>query len=517
MSDEQATTKPKRQRIHPLEVILIIVLFVALILFMRSVLTVFGIEYGVDFGEGYLANMSLELVQGNNPYHPVENPPWIVSSYPPLYPLLNGLLMVVAGPSLLTGRFIAVVAFIGILALSIRLLTKLKIELTVAVLIAGILLVFPWGVRWAQVVRVDTLGILLSLGGIYFWVRSDKQVDGIIAAILISLAVLTKHSLLSAPLACILHGIFTRDRRLGTFAVLLVVLTGGSYVLLNYLTGGGFFRHLFDYTANVWFLERFTAGIGLYFKTTWLLQIVAVAAYSIPGSTSGARRIIGWYYLFSTCTLLAYGFEGSDSNYFIEPLLATSLVAGFTIDHMVRTDLWQNPAIKGIPSPKTIAFSLLLAIFILGRFVDTSDYRIHRMTPDRYQNGLELIRLIKGSPGEILSEDASYPFIAGKQVIFQPYIMSLLARTGKWDQSEFIQTIDEKNYAMVILRVDLNDPYNTERGGSKWIMAGYDRWTDEMESAIMENYYIYPGGALDVGIGNLWYVYLPRTENMNLR
>jgi hypothetical protein len=116
---------------------------------------------------------------------------------------------------------------------------------------------------------------------------------------------------------------------------------------------------------------------------------------------------------------------------------------------------------------------------------------------------------VYASEGDVLSEDASYLLLAGKQVIFQPYIMSLLSRTGKWNQDEFVQTIRDKKYSMIILRVDLNDPYNTEQQGGAWEMAGFDRWTPEMESAIMESYRIYPGGALDVGIGNLWYIYLP--------
>ena len=516
MPETHPTSSATKQRTHPLEVIVLLLLFVALILFMRSVLTILGIKYGLDFGEGYLANMSLDLVTGANPYHSINLPPWIVSSYPPLYPFINGLLMLVTGPSLIPGRFLAIASFIGILTIIVVLLRKLDINLNAAVIAAGILLVFPWAIRWAQVVRVDTLGIFLAITGIYFWIRSEKISDAVIAGILLSLAVFTKHSLLAAPVACLIYGLLSRDRRFPLFFGLLVVLIGGSYGIANLATGGGLLNHLFTYTVNEWFIERFTAGIGLYFKTSWILHVLAIGALLIPGVVTGRRRIISIYYILSTCTLIAYGFEGSDSNYLIEPLLSASLLASLAIDHMAFSDESHVVRIKGIPSTKTISLLLVLAIIILGRFVDQTDYRLHRLTPERYQNGLELIRLLNGAPGEVLSEDASYTFLAGKEVLFQPYIMSLLARTGKWDQTEFVQTIRDKKYSMLVLRVDLNDPYNTERQGGAWEMAGFDRWTPEMEDAILDNYSVFREGALDVGIGNYWYIYTPKTVTTSI-
>jgi len=494
-----------------LEALSLIGIFGGLILFVYSVLSVYGIPYGVDFGEGYLANMSLELLRGNNPYHSLDRPPWIVSSYPPLYPLINGLLTALVGQSLLPGRFLATASFIGIIATSVILLKRLGISTTIALIAAGFMLVFPWGFRWAQVVRVDTLGILLSLGGLYWWIRSEKTTDGIIAAILLTAGVLTKHSLLAAPLACLVYGFITRDRRRVMLLIMLAVLIGGSYGIINIVTGGGFFLHLFTYTANAWFAGRFQAGIGEYFRTTWILQVIAVAAAFMPGLTGGRRLILGWYYLFAHLSLFAYGFEGSDTNYLIEPLLAASLFSALTFERLTQPEESARPIASGLPSMRAVGFAVIITIIVLGRYIDSSDYKIHRINDERLQNGLELIRLCAGTPGDILSEDAGFTFLAGKRVIFQPYIMSLLARTGKWDQSEFVQTIENKQYSLIVLRVDLTDPYNTEVAGGAYEMAGYDRWTEEMETAITDNYALH--GGLDVGVGNLWYVYLPRQSS----
>ena len=47
-----------RRSTHPLEALCLIAVFAAAILFAVSVLQVYSIPYGIDFGEGYLANAS---------------------------------------------------------------------------------------------------------------------------------------------------------------------------------------------------------------------------------------------------------------------------------------------------------------------------------------------------------------------------------------------------------------------------------------------------------------------------
>jgi len=488
-----------------LEGLPLVMLFAALLLWIRSIVRVYGIPYGIDFGEGYLANASLGLVLGENPYHSINEPPWIVTSYPPLFLIINGLITAVVGLSLIPGRFLASISFVGTIAVAILLLRRLGITRNVAILSAGALLVFPWPVNWSQIARVDTLGLLLVIGGIYLWIRDEKKLDVVLSGILFALALFTKQSFLAGPAAVVFHGILSRDRRTWLFLATLLVSTGILYGIAGVLTGGWIFAHLFKYTANAYFLGRFTAGAGLYLKTTWLLQVMAISALAVPGTFPGRRALIGWYYFFAHLGLITYGYEGSDINYLIEPLLSTALLAGISLDTLTK-----NNKLVALPVPflpATAGYAALIFIFLLGRFINPSAFKIERVTTERLQNGIELIHLAASQPGEMLSEDASFTFLAGKTVVFQPYIMTLLSRTGKWDQEPFVETIRQKKYALIILRVDLNDPNNTEVRGGAWEMAGFDRWTEEMEEAIKANYKLY--GALDVGVGNPWFVYLP--------
>ena len=509
MEPEIHEIPPKDKSTHPIEALALIALFAAAVLFSISLIHIYEIPYGIDFGEGYLANASWQMVQGNNPYHSLDNPPWIVTSYPPLFPAINGLLMSLFGVSLVPGRFIATLSFISMLILVGSILRKFGVGLSVAILSAGFLLVYPWPVNWAQVVRVDTLGIALAAAGIYCWIRSDKKSDAVLAAIFFSLAAFTKQSLLAGAMAAIIYGLLSRDKRTLLLLVLCALLTGGAYLITNLITGGWFLQHLFTYTANTFFTERLTIGLGQYFKSTWLVQVLAVMAFVIPGCLSGPK-ILGWYFLLSHLTLAAYGLEGSDTNYFIEPLMSSALLAGLTLGQLAAASQEQTQSGHPYPSSRTIAYSLVLAVIILGRFINTTDYRIERANQERINNGKELIRLEAGALGDVLSEDASFTLLAGKPVLYQPYIMSLLSRKGKWDQAPFIKTINDEKYSIIVLRVDLSNPNNTENRGEAWEAAGFDRWTTEAEDAIKEHYVLY--GGTDAGVGNLWYVYLAKSQ-----
>ena len=73
------TEKTKAEPTHFLEALSLFAIFVSICLYAISVLQVYSIPYGLDFGEGYLANVSIELLHGMNPYHSLTGPPWIVT------------------------------------------------------------------------------------------------------------------------------------------------------------------------------------------------------------------------------------------------------------------------------------------------------------------------------------------------------------------------------------------------------------------------------------------------------
>lgn len=44
--------------------------------------------YQIDYGEGYLLNQAKIFSEGNWIYKDIDEPPFLISNYPPVYPLL---------------------------------------------------------------------------------------------------------------------------------------------------------------------------------------------------------------------------------------------------------------------------------------------------------------------------------------------------------------------------------------------------------------------------------------------
>ena len=47
--------------------------------------------YDLDNGEAYLLNQADRIARGQSPYQPIEEPPYLIANYPPLYPALLAL------------------------------------------------------------------------------------------------------------------------------------------------------------------------------------------------------------------------------------------------------------------------------------------------------------------------------------------------------------------------------------------------------------------------------------------
>src|SRR3712207_132485 len=73
-----------------------------------------GYRYSLDYGEGPLLNQALRFARGQGIYAiPGKEPPWTISNYPPLYPLLESAAAWVFGPAYWYGRLISLVSALG--------------------------------------------------------------------------------------------------------------------------------------------------------------------------------------------------------------------------------------------------------------------------------------------------------------------------------------------------------------------------------------------------------------------
>ena len=316
--------------------------------------------YPLDYGEGPLLDQAARLASFENIYRAdLAAPPYTVSNYPPLFPLLQAPLTTAFGPAFWYGRALAALAALAA-ALFVGLTLHALTRDAVAAAVGGLtLLAFPYILHWSAFNRVDSLALGLSCAALYTVARWPHRRAGLVAAaLLLTAAIYTRQSYaLAAPLAAFVWLLRESPRRR---AFELAAITAGAslaaLLALQLITAGGFFFNIV--TANVNPFSRNNVRFRAEeLRDHALPLLVSAGAFVVLG---GWRRPPLWwlvspYLLGGTLSALTVGKTGSSVNYLFELCAALSLAAGAlvhvggsstvvrpTTDHGRPTTAWSS-------------------------------------------------------------------------------------------------------------------------------------------------------------------------------
>lgn len=450
--------------------VLLLVLVAAAGLFAADGARVIRFPYPMDYGEGPLLDQTRRLGRLERLYRSdLTAPPYTVSNYPPIYPLVLSPLDRLWGPAFWYGRllsWLSVVAAAAFVGLILHALTQDR----QAAIIGGLaLLAFPPVAYWSSLYRVDALALALSLGGLWLvarWPAGRLTVPA--AALLLVAAIYTRQSYgVAAPLAaCVWLGQATSWRRALALPALIGGLGAALFVGLEVATEGGFALNIVS--AN---LNAYQAGsLVRYLTDVWTLMplaLAAVAAFLLlaPWFHVPSWRLVAPYVLGAAVSGLTIGKVGSNVNYLIELGAGVSLSIGAAL-------AWQRPrrAVHG-------ALALLLALD-LALVVLVSPYRtVTHVRLKQAEEARHLLDVIHRTPGIVLAdEDMGLLPLDGRPIFFQPFEMTQLARAGRWDQRGFVGDIERQAFAAILIYRIPDVPLHRER------------WTDEMLGAIERRY-----------------------------
>lgn len=468
--------------------VLFLVLVAATGVFVADGARVIRFPYPMDYGEGPLLDQTRRLGHLESLYRAdLAVPPYVVSNYPPMYPLVLSPLGWLWGPAFWYGRllsWLSVVVAAAFIGLILRDLTQDR----VAALIGGLaLLAFPPVAYWSSLYRVDALALALSLSGLWLVVHRPAGRRTVPAAALLLLAAIyTRQSYgVAAPLAaCVWMGQATSWRRALALAALTGSLGAALFAGLELSTGGGFSLNIVS--AN---LNAYQAGsLVQYLTDVWTLMPLALAAVTAflllaPWFNVPSWRLVAPYVLGAVVSALTIGKIGSNVNYLIELGAGVSLSIGALL-------AWQRPrrAVHG-------AIALLLALD-LTLVVLVSPYRtVTHVRLKQTEDARRLLDVVHRAPGIVLAdEDMGLLPLDGRPIFFQPFEMTQLARAGRWDQRAFLGDIERQIFAVILIYRIPDVPLHRQR------------WTDEMLGAIERRY------ALEERVGATE-VYRPRSGN----
>ncbi len=452
--------------------VLLLVLLGAAAVFVGDGARVVAFPYPADYGEGPLLAQTLRLGQLESIYRSdLTSPPYTVSNYPPLYPLVLSPLARFWGPAFWYGRLLSWLS-IGAAAMLVGLILHALTRDRAAAAIGGLsLLAFPPVAYWSSLYRVDALALALSLGGVCLCARRPEGRWTVpVAALLLTAAIYTRQSYgLAAPLAAALWLLQARGWRRALALVGLVLALGAAlFVGLERATGGGFSSNIV--TAN---LNEYQVGsLAVYLADVWTLMPLALTASSLFLLSAGWFGVTSWrliapYLAGAVLSGLTIGKVGSNVNYLIELGAAVSLSLGALL-------AWQRPR-RAAYAVVAVLLALDMALMVLA-----SPYRT--VTHARLAQAEEARRLlgrIHETRGIVLAdEDMGLLVLDGRPLHFQPFEMTQLARAGRWDQRPFLHEIKRQAFAAILIYRIPELPLDRQR------------WTDEMLAAIERHYVV---------------------------
>ena len=384
------------------------------VLFLRS-------PYSRDLGEGCVLAMVQLLDERGNYFLSLRGYPFVHLNYPPVFPALVWPFFHFFGPSLFAPRLISILATVGVLAMIHGLIRTLTGSRPLALAAAGVAL-GPWFLQtWAPLARVDMLAILFSLAGLLAFVRGVR-----LPAVfpLFWMGFFTKQNALLAPAALLLSLAASATRRGLLRAVVgFAVPLAGLFGILTVATDGNAYRHLITYTAAAsYHWDEIGPGYWTLTRTSWpLLAIVVAALVRNPRrlARDPARPIV-IYWILSLCSLATVAKEGSGRNYFIEPWLATVLVAAVALPM----------ATGGLKKALPLATGALLVAAAVGHYSDNSRHRLPSAieNPDQATTFRRLWEAVRETEGPILSENLAVLVVNRKPILVEPFGLLILKR-----------------------------------------------------------------------------------------
>ncbi|GAB4319562.1 MAG: hypothetical protein Kow0059_13640 [Candidatus Sumerlaeia bacterium] len=478
--------------------------------------------FQLDGEEGFLLDQALQLAAGRSIYGPIGVEPYLVGNYPPLYPALWGLIQSAAGgrPSLIWGRLIVLAGFAVVAALTVMMTWRAAGAAEVGTradggaacgvgrLVAALLPVLYFSVTydwfdWIAYARVDIPAIAFSMGALAVVALSPpERLGGRVfwAAGLAVAALFTKQTMLAAPAAIAVWLLVFERRHLRRFALAVAVPGAALFLLFTLLTGGEFFRHLIVYNANrfawfqvaaslrhLWFFQKFalTAAVAGGVLALWAV----VPAGGVGGACRSAVRhlaLCGLYCALACGNLWAVGKEGSAPNYLLEVHLGTGLVLGAGLVAGLAAARGADRAprrLRGFVAAAVIAAGLLAHAVGLHRPVQRGgegpavrkfDLLFSRPTPGPADTRSEerlVAALPLDAPGGVLAEYPIYGILSGRRPVLQPFIMSQLAREGRWDPLPLVREIRAGRFAHLLTTQDVRQDQAFYRWGPEFIAA----------------------------------------------
>lgn len=355
-------------------------------------------------------------------------------TYTPAYFYLAAGLSRFVGVGFIPLRAISVVSVVGLLAVTFRLVWRETGDAQAGVLAIGLFAaMFGWTNGWLDLARTDSLFLFLAMLAVYILRWHDSVRAVIAAAVLISLAFLTKQTGLIVAIPLSVCCLFKGWRAFLAFAVTVAVIVGGTSVAFDRLFHGWYLYYVFGVPKQHPLQLQSIYGFWRHDTLVVLPIAMAASAAHLAWQVAGREhRDRGLFYL-----CVAAGFFGgawasrlhslSFVNVVLPAYLITSVLFAIAARETIR--YFEAPgASRAAVYVKPAMYALCL--LQLARVA----YAPWKLVPTEQDvaSGQHLLQRIAETPGDVFVPYHGYlPALAGKDTHVHAAILADVIRGGR--------------------------------------------------------------------------------------
>ena len=490
-----------------LQALLIIVaclLLVHTLIYLAYGIALIAFPFDYDQAEGFELTNAALLAEGRCLYCDSHDFPYYASGYPPLFHLLLTPLVKLFGAQFWYGRLLVFCATF-VTAAAIALAVQRESRQPLIALIAGLaFLSSNFIYHIGPLLRQHLLMVMFEALAV---VAIARAVDGhgprqkralIIGGVCLLCAGYSKQLAYATCAAAAIWLFLRHPGRAIRFSGVLIFGAGLIFALFMLTTGGHWWTNIISANQNPYDLDQFLGLLRQFLRLHgWLLVLAAaLVAYELFFARLSIYAI---WLLAALLNSLAAGKWGAGDSYFATALAATCILSGIFLARSMRRG-WTRPDNAITRSLKLTrmrlpdgSLALMAALLFLAYglavfkmptsgpifapiaralrieplpgwrypLYDPAGWTVgyavtgHLPSPQDLENGWQIVDLARASDGLLLSEDAGFSILSGKQVIGNGVQLKNLWENGLYDPAELVALLEERAFGLVILRARL--------------------------------------------------------------
>ncbi len=489
-------------------------------------LIAFPFDY--DQGEGFELHDTVLLSQFRLPYLDTETYPFYSSNYPPLYHMLAAPFVWIFGPAYWYGRLLGFGASLLIAAAIARAVYRDGHQNRWIALLAGLAFlssnfVYHIGPLFRQnimMVAFETLAVVLLARA---FPRDDKR--GIMLALFFLLcAGYTKQMAAITALAAVTWMFLRGPRRALIYTAGFGLAGGLIFLWLILASDGQWWTQAIVANVNDFLYDQSLGLFRLWFSLHGFLLVPAALLLVVELYADRLSIYSIWFLAAAVLGGVSAGTWGAGDSYLVTSIAAACILSGILFSRMLANAWRPSRILQALPLARIASLSLLLvpALYLgyaratwklptssgfapiaelLGIERNVS-FHTRQDAPDFYDSagwlaggyarigyllteadhaaGAQIVQYIQQTDKPVLSEDAGFSIVAGRDVVTNPTQLRNLYLAGQFAGAELARMIEFQEFGLIILRAQFFPPHILEAMGQAYIhnetvfMNGFD-------------------------------------------